>query len=58
VFRDLINTDENFKGKVSWIGHSLGSVISYDILIRQNLSQRQFDSIDEDLEIPMFWSEE
>jgi hypothetical protein len=53
-----MNTDENFKGKVSWIGHSLGSVISYDILIRQNLSQRQFDSIDEDLEIPMFWSEE
>jgi hypothetical protein len=55
----LEENDKNFKGKVSWIGHSLGSVISYDIFIKQNLSQKQFDTSDEGPNgEPLCWSEE
>lgn len=36
-YEELRNGGKNtrFKGKVSWIGHSLGTVISYDLLSRQ-----------------------
>ena len=31
----LNGLNKRFKGKVTWIGHSLGTVISYDLLSRQ-----------------------
>ena len=36
-FYDLADNGNNkrFKGKVAFVGHSLGSVISYDMLMRQ-----------------------
>lgn len=27
--------NKRFKGKVAWVGHSLGTVITYDLLLRQ-----------------------
>ena len=43
IFVMLSRKNPNFKGKVSIIGHSLGSVISYDMLKRQNYSNFQQD---------------
>jgi len=36
AFKQLSLIDSLFYGKVSIIAHSLGSVISYDILVKQN----------------------
>lgn len=36
AFKQLALRDSLFFGKVSFAAHSLGSVISYDILVKQN----------------------
>ena len=41
LYQDGTNT--RFKGKVSIVGHSLGTVITYDLLTRQLMLPKNFD---------------
>ncbi|ODQ67879.1 DDHD-domain-containing protein [Nadsonia fulvescens var. elongata DSM 6958] len=40
VYRKFLERNPNFKGKVSFIGHSLGSVIGFDILCNEGQSSK------------------